>query len=96
MYERNYDLLRSKFKEFFFPTLLTSMAGNICLFADGLLVSFLIGADNLSAIQIITPIITFINLVYWMIGLGGSVLCSVSKAEFDEERSNSYFTVSNV
>ncbi|MGX8693860.1 MATE family efflux transporter [Methanobrevibacter sp.] len=94
MYERNYDLLRSKFKEFFFPTLLTSMAGNICLFADGLLVSFLIGADNLSAIQIITPIITFINLVYWMIGLGGSVLCSVSKAEFDEERSNSYFTVS--
>ena len=94
MYERNYELLRSKFREFFFPTLLTSMAGNICLFADSLLVSFLIGADSLSAIQIITPLITFINLVYWMIGLGGSVLCSASKAEFDEERSNSYFTVS--
>ena len=94
MYERNYNLLRSKFKEFFFPTLLTSMAGNICLFADGLIVCFLIGADNLSAIQIITPIITFINLIYWMIGLGGSVLCSVSKAEFDDEKSNSYFTVS--
>jgi Na+-driven multidrug efflux pump len=29
-----------------------------------------------------------------MIGLGGSVLCSVSKAEFDDEKSNGYFSVS--
>ena len=94
MYERNYGLLRNKFREFFLPTLFTSMAGNICLFVDGLIVSFLIGAGSLSAIQIATPIITFVNLIYWMIGLGGSVLCSVSKAEFDDEKSNCYFTVS--
>ncbi len=93
MYERNYDLLRSKFKEFFLPTLFTSMAGNICLFVDGLIVSFLLGAANLSAIQIVAPVATFVNLIYWMIGLGGSVLCSVAKAEFDEEKSNGYFTV---
>ncbi len=93
MYERNYDLLRSKFKEFFLPTLFTSMAGNICLFVDGLIVSFLLGAGNLSAIQIVAPVATFVNLIYWMIGLGGSVLCSVAKAEFDDEKSNGYFTV---
>ena len=94
MYERNYKLLRNKFGEFFFPTLFTSMAGNICLFVDGLIVSFLIGASNLAPIQIVAPVITFVNLIYWMIGLGGSVLCSVSKAEFDDETSNSYFSVS--
>ncbi|MDO5831309.1 MATE family efflux transporter [Methanobrevibacter sp.] len=94
MYERNYELLRSKFAEFFLPTLFTSMAGNICLFVDGLIVSFLIGASNLAPIQIVAPVITFVNLIYWMIGLGGSVLCSVAKAEFDEEKSNSYFSVS--
>ena len=93
MYERNYELLRSKFTEFFLPTLFTSMAGNICLFVDGLIVSFLLGAANLSAIQIVAPKITFVNLIYWMIGLGGSVLCSVAKAEFDDEKSNSYFSV---
>ena len=93
MYERNYYLLRSKFKEFFLPTLLTSMAGNICLFVDGLIVSFFFFFGNLSAIQIVAPVATFINLIYWMIGLGGSVLCSVAKAEFDEEKSNGYFTV---
>lgn len=94
MHERNYELLRSKFTEFFLPTLLTSMAGNICLFVDSLLVSFIIGASNISAIQLVTPLITFVNLIYWMIGLGGSVLCSVSKAEFDDEKSNSYFSTS--
>ena len=94
MYERNYELLRAKFSEFFLPTLFTSMAGNICLFVDGLIVTFLLGAGNLSAIQIVAPVITFVNLIYWMIGLGGSVLCSVSKAEFDDEKSNSYFSVS--
>ncbi len=94
MYERNYELLKSKFGEFFLPTLFTSMAGNICLFVDGLIVSFLIGAGNLSAIQIVAPVITFINLMYWMIGLGGSVLCSVAKAEFDENNANCYFSVS--
>ena len=94
MYERNYELLRSKFAEFFLPTLFTSMAGNICLFVDGLIVSFLIGESNLAPIQIVAPVITFVNLIYWMIGLGGSVLCSVAKAEFDDEKSNSYFSVS--
>ena len=94
MYERNYDLLKSKFGEFFLPTLFTSMAGNICLFVDSLIVSFLIGSSNLSAIQLVAPVITFVNLIYWMIGLGGSVLCSVSKAEFNDDKSNSYFSVS--
>ena len=94
MYERNHKLIDSKFKEFFFPTLLTAMAGNICIVVDSILVSFFIGVANLSAIQLVSPLITFTNLIYWMIGLGGSILCSVSKAEFDEESSNSYFSVS--
>ncbi|WP_407413813.1 MATE family efflux transporter [Methanobrevibacter sp.] len=94
MYERNHDLISSKFKEFFFPTLLTAMAGNICIVVDSILVSFFIGVANLSAIQLVSPLVTFVNLIYWMIGLGGSILCSVSKAEFDDESSNSYFSAS--
>ena len=94
MYNRKYDLLASKFNEFFLPTLMTSMAGNICVFVDSIIVSFLIGAANLSAIQVSSPLITFINLIYWMVGLGGSVLCSIAKSEFDEEKSNSLFSVS--
>ena len=94
MYKRRYDLLSSKFNEFFLPTLMTSMAGNICLFIDSIIVSFLIGAVNLSAIQVTSPLLTFINLIYWTIGLGGYVICSIAKSEFDEEKSNSLFSVS--
>jgi len=94
MYERNYKLLGAKFKEFFFPTLFTSMTGNICLLVDSVIVSNLIGAVALSAIQPIEPLVTFVNLIYWMIGLGGSVMCSIAKAEFDNEKSNRIFSVS--
>lgn len=96
MFDRRHELLKSKFNEFFLPTLFTSMANNTCLFADSLIVSFLIGAINLSAIQLVSPVINLVNLLYWMIGLGGSVLASVAKAEYDEEKSNFYFTVSLV
>jgi len=91
MYERNYKLLGAKFKEFFFPTLFTSMTGNICLLVDSVIVSNLIGAVALSAIQPIEPLVTFVNLIYWMIGLGGSVMCSIAKAEFDDEKVIEYF-----
>ena len=94
MYARNYKLLSSKFREFFFPTLFTSMTGNICMVVDSIIVSNLIGAMALSAIQPVIPVSTSVNLVYWMIGLGGSVLCSIAKAEFDSERSNRIFSVS--
>lgn len=70
------------------------MANNICLLADSIIVSFLIGAINLSAIQIVAPVITFVNLIYWMIGLGGSVLASSAKAEYNDNEANALFTVS--
>lgn len=94
MYERNYNLLSSKFKELFFPTLFTSMSGNISIFLDSLIVSNLLGSLILASVQPLSPLITFVNLIYWMIGLGGSVLCAVSKAEFDYKKSNSIFSVS--
>ena len=77
MYERNYKLLSSKFREFLIPTFLTSMAGNISIFIDAILVSMLIGTINLSVMQIIEPVSTFLNLLYWMIGLGGSIRKSI-------------------
>ena len=94
MYERNYQLLNNKFKEFFIPTLFTSMAGNISIFIDSVLVCFLIGVINLSVMQVIEPVSTLLNLLYWMIGLGGSLICSIAKAEFDQKKSNEIFATS--
>ncbi|MCK9150622.1 MATE family efflux transporter [Methanobacterium alcaliphilum] len=94
MYERNYNLVSAKFKEFFLPTLLMSMAMNISTFMDTIIVGNTLGSINISAMALIAPIITFINLIYWMVGLGGSVLSAVAKADRNEEKSDMYFTVS--
>lgn len=94
MYKRNYNLVSAKFKEFFLPTLLMSMAMNISTFMDTIIVGNTLGPINISAMALIAPIITFINLIYWMVGLGGSVLAAVAKADRDEEKSDMYFTVS--
>ena len=96
MYERNYNLISSKFREFLIPTFFTSMAGNISIFIDSILVSLLIGVINLSVMQIIEPVSTLLNLLYWMIGLGGSLVCSIAKAEFKKKESNEIFTSSIV
>jgi len=96
MYERNYNLISNKFKEFFLPTLLMSMAINTSTFIDTLIVGNTLGPINISAMALIAPIITFINLIYWMVGLGGSLLVSVSKAERNEEKADMYFTLSMV
>lgn len=93
MYGRNYDLINRKFKEFFLPTLMMSMSTNISMVVDSLIVSFLIGAINISAIQVVTPVLTFINLLYWMVGFGGSLISSTAKSDHDEEKGNLYFTV---
>lgn len=96
MYKRNYDLINAKFREFLIPTLFTSMAGNISIFIDSILVSILIGVINLSVMQIIEPVSTLLNLLYWMIGLGGSLVCFMAKAEFDNKKSDGLFTSSIV
>ena len=94
MYKRNYQLLNSKFREFLLPTVFTSMAGNISIFIDSILVSMFIGTISLSVMQVIAPVTTLVNLIYWMVGLGGSIVCSIAKAEFDDKKSNGLFTAS--
>ena len=96
MYERRYNLLKSKFNEFLLPSLLTTMANNVCIFSDALIVSFLIGSFNLAAIQVVIPTVSFIDLICWALGFGGSILMSSMKAKYDDFGSNAYFTVSMV
>ena len=95
-YERNFDLLNGKFRELFFPTLMTSIAGNFAVLVDAFFISMFMGSVYLSVVQSIEPFVAFINVVYWLIGLGGSVVCTIAKAEFDDERGNAYFTISTI
>ena len=93
-YERNFDLLNRKFRELFFPTLMASIAGNFAVLVDAFFISMFMGSLYLSVVQSIEPFVAFINVIYWLIGLGGSILCTMAKAEFNEKKGNAYFTIS--
>ena len=93
-YERNYDLINRKFKELFFPTMGVVVAGNFAILIDAILISLILGPNYLSVIQCVEPFALFFTVIYWMIGMGGSILCSIAKAEFDDEKGNALFTVS--
>ena len=49
---------------------------------------------NLFVIQSVGPLVAFVNVIYWLIGFGGSILCTHARAEFDSEKGNYLFTVS--
>ncbi|WP_458454334.1 MATE family efflux transporter [Methanobrevibacter sp.] len=93
-YERNFDLLNRKFRELLFPTLMTSIAGNFAILVDAFFISMFLGSVYLSVVQSIEPFVAFINVIYWLIGLGGSILCTMARAEFNENKGNAYFTIS--
>ena len=96
MFERNYKLLNNKYWEFLIPTILTVMTGNLGLVIDSIIVSTLVGVVSLAGIQVVSPISSIFSLFCWMIGLGGSVLYTATKAEFDKENANKIFTVAIV
>ena len=93
-YERNFDLLNRKFRELFFPTLMASIAGNFAVLVDAFFISMFMGSMYLSVVQSIEPFVAFVNVIYWLIGLGGSILCTMTKAEFNDKKGNAYFTIS--
>ena len=93
-YERIFNLLNSKFNEFFIPTLLAAIAGNFAILADALIISALLGPMNLSVIQSMEPLVQFINMIYWLIGFGGTLLATSEKANFNEKKANYIFTIS--
>ena len=93
-YERNFDLINRKFRELLVPTIAVSIAGNFAILIDAFLISFILGSNYLAVVQSIEPFACIVGLFYWMIGMGGSILCSIAKAEFDDEKANSIFTVS--
>lgn len=73
---------------------MVSIAGNFAVLVDAFFISMFMGSMYLSVVQSIEPLVSFINVLYWLIGLGGSIICTMAKAEFDEKKGNSYFTIS--
>ncbi len=93
MYEQTESLIKSKFNEHLIPTVLTAMALSLATVVDSVIVGHLLGADALAAIGLSNPIISFINLIYVLFGVGGMMCASVMRGKWETDKANKLFTM---
>ena len=90
------NIIFHKYKELLLPSLLIAMALNITSIVDSSFIATFIGYNGQAALQTLSPLIFLVTIFEWLFGLGGQILSLNKKAEFDEDGSNYYFTVSMI
>lgn len=63
----NYRLIARTYREFLIPTLAMTMANNMALFVDSVLISTFLGVARMPVIQLCYPVDAFVNMIYWMV-----------------------------
>ena len=90
--KRNSYLVSRALKTFMFASVLASLAQRLATMTDAIVVSNLIGPDAISAINVVTPIITLFPTISILFGIGGSVLAAKAIGRRDAEEANHVFT----
>ena len=94
--KRNGVLLNRKFNEYLFPAILSAMSILLAAFVDGIIVSRLISADALSAVNLADPVILFMQAVFFLFGIGGLISISRALGERNSRKANALFTLAAV
>lgn len=93
MYERTDTLVQKKFREYLFPTIMTSLAISLASVIDSVIVGNLLGDVALAAVGLSGPVIFCINTIYMLFGIGGITCTSIAKGRREDERANQIFTL---
>ncbi|MBQ9209110.1 MAG: polysaccharide biosynthesis C-terminal domain-containing protein [Oscillospiraceae bacterium] len=93
MKDIDYQLIKRKYREFFFPVLFISMSKYLTSFVDSVLVSAFLGVEKMSAVNLCFPAVCFISLFHGMFGIGGSLVAANAYADHDRQRGNRVFSV---
>ena len=88
------SIAKKKLYELLIPSMLMCMAGNLSAIFDSVFISSFVNLEALGAIQLLMPLISIIAVLEWVFGLGGQIIALNKKSEFDEEGSNTYYTIS--
>ena len=92
MLKRNAKLIRTKFIQYLIPSIMTTVAlqaGNI---VDTILVGNILGSEVMSAVQISSTILLFIQIPGYMLGIGGSIAVGNLLGKRDTEGAGQVFS----
>ena len=85
-------LIAKALHQFMWASILASVASQIAITTDAIVVSQFIGPEAISAVNLTMPVVIFFNFLMMLFGMGGSVLVAKSLGERDAETTNKVFT----
>ena len=85
-------LIAKALHQFMWASILASVASQIAMTTDAIVVSQFIGPEAISAINLTMPVVIFFNFLMMLFGMGGSVLVAKSLGERDAQTANKIFT----
>lgn len=85
-------LIAKALHKFMWASILASVASQIAMTTDAIVVSRFIGPEAISAINLTMPVVIFFNFLTMLFGMGGSVLVAKSLGERDEQTTNEVFS----
>lgn len=80
-------------RNFLAASIMTSLAGQLAVTTDAVIVSHMIGPDAVSAINMVMPLTMLFSCASILLGLGGSVLAAKAMGEHNGALVNRIFTV---
>ena len=85
-------LIAKALHQFMWASILASVASQIAMTTDAIVVSQFIGPEAISAINLTMPVVIFFNFLMMLFGMGGTVLVARSLGERDAQTANKIFT----
>ena len=93
-YKRSAAILNKKYCIYMIPALLSAVGVSLSEFADSMIVGRLLSEDAFAIVNLGTPIVFMVSMVYTITGVGGSLLYAEYLAKKEKERADAYFSAS--
>lgn len=94
-YQRTGTVLNKEYIRFMIPAMLSAIGISLSEFADSMVVSHLLSSDAFAIINLGTPIVFMVSMVYTITGVGGSLLFAECLGKKEKENADNYFTTSS-
>lgn len=92
MKNRNPYLVTRALKSFMWGSILAAVSSQIATTTDAIVVSHLIGPDAISAINLMTPVLTVFSCIMILFGIGASIVAAKAIGRRDDDTANGVFT----
>lgn len=92
--QRNGYLVSKALKNFMLASILAALAQQVATTTDAIVVSHLIGPDAISAVNLVTPVLSLCTCIGYLFGMGGAILAAKAMGRRDMETANRVFTAS--